>query len=746
MKKSFFLIFFIHIVSCVVATNQNLEDKFPVDYVNPYIGNISHLLVPTYPTVHLPNSMLRIYPVREDYSSNYISALPLIVPDHRKGSVINIIPSRGTIPSDLNQIKLSYDNEVIKPYLYDTYLDEIGVNVKFVPSHQSALYIFQLDRTSEQFSLSFPINTGKIFINGNSIYGYEYLVDGESKVYFYAESSVNITDSLCNENAKTILFPLDTSSIQIKYGVSFISLDQAKNNLYREIKDLNFEQLIKKARDIWNKELGKIEVKTITDIDDLRVFYTALYRTFERPILISEDGCYYSAFDKKVHPDGGKGFYVDDWYWDTFRATHPLRILIDNHKESDILNSIISMPDYMREGEKWLPQFPKITGDSHGMNCNHGIISICDALYKGVEGINIEKAFEVSEAAVINKTLIPWSGAKAGELDKFYYQHGYFPALKPNEVEYVKDVTSNEHRQAVAVTLGTSYDHWALSRIAKLLCRKDKEDFYKSHSFNYRNLFNKETLFFHPKDSAGLFIPDVDYRFDRGRGARHYYDENNAYTYRWDVQHNIVDLIDLMGGDESFVKELDALFTTSLGMGKFNFYRIFGGDQTGNVGQFSMGNEPSFHIPYLYNYVGYPWKTQKMIKKLLNMWFRNDLMGVPGDEDGGGMSAFVVFSQLGFYPITPGLPIYTIGTPSFSYAKIMLSNGNFLEIKAKNISDSNKYIQSVKINGEKWNIAWFTHEHIKNGGIIEFEMGNKPNYNWGNTPFKDTNYYRDELY
>ncbi|MDT8402931.1 MAG: GH92 family glycosyl hydrolase, partial [Bacteroidales bacterium] len=191
-----------------------------------------------------------------------------------------------------------------------------------------------------------------------------------------------------------------------------------------------------------------------------------------------------------------------------------------------------------------------------------------------------------------------------------------------------------------------------------------------------------------PKDAQGNFIQPFDYRFSGGQGARGYYDENNGWTYRWDVQHNIPDLISLMGGKEAFVNNLDATFREPLGRSKFEFYAQLP-DQTGNVGQFSMANEPSLHIPYLYNYAGQPWKTQKMIHKLVNDWFRNDLMGIPGDEDGGGMSAFVVFSMMGFYPVTPGMPEYAIGSPFFEETTIRLENGNSFVVRAKNFSQDN---------------------------------------------------------
>ncbi len=222
-----------------------------------------------------------------------------------------------------------------------------------------------------------------------------------------------------------------------------------------------------------------------------------------------------------------------------------------------------------------------------------------------------------------------------------------------------------------------------------------------------------------------------DYVFSGGQGAREYYGENNAWIYRWDVQHNIPDLIKLMGGNELFVKYLDEMFQQPLGRSKFDFYAQLP-DHTGNVGQFSMANEPALHIPYLYNYAGQPWMTQKRIHKLIGEWFRNDLMGVPGDEDGGGMSAFVVFSQMGFYPVTPGLTSYSIGSPFFQKVSMQLPNGKSFVIIGKNASAKNKYIQSAKLNGQPLNVPQLTHADVLKGGTLEFVMGDRANRNWGN--------------
>ncbi len=229
-----------------------------------------------------------------------------------------------------------------------------------------------------------------------------------------------------------------------------------------------------------------------------------------------------------------------------------------------------------------------------------------------------------------------------------------------------------EKRQPIPVTLGISYDFWTLAELAKELGKTEDYKLFAPKAKDYKNLWNKEKQLFIPKDNKGNWI-DIDPKSAGGRGYREFYDENNAWTYAWDVQQDIEGLTDLLGGKKAAENRLDQLFREPLGMRKSDFY-VNGSNSTGMVGQFSMGNEPSFHIPYLYNYFDAPWKTQKRIRMLLDVWFKDNIFGMPGDEDGGGMSAFVVFSAMGFYPVTPGLPIYTIGSPIFETTTIDLPN------------------------------------------------------------------------
>ncbi len=722
---------------------QAVKEKSPAEYVNPYMGNISHMLVPTYPTIHMPNSMLRVYPERSDYNGDLLNGLPLMITSHRGSSAFNLSPFQGALSDIKPVIKFSYDLEEIHPYSYHVYLDEQETTVDYGLASQSAKYTIHFEKEKESH-LILNSRNGMLTWDGEAISGYQ-IIGNNTKVYIYLipkqkpekvqvldENTTLISGTKAEgRNASIVLsFSKSQSNLELPYGVSFINEQQAKSNYQREIKGRTVAELQEQGKQIWDEALGKMQVEGGSEADK-NVFYTSLYRSYERPVCISEDGRYYSAFDGQVHQDNGRPFYTDDWIWDSYRAHHPLRVLLNPKQEEDIIHSFILMAQQMEHN--WLPTFPEVTGDSRRMNSNHGVATILDASEKGLDNFDLEKAYQASKAAITEKTLAPWSGKPAGELDTFYKRNGFIPALRDGEEETIPEVSGFEKRQPVAVTLGTAYDEWCLAVLANKLDHQNDYKRFIKEALNYRNLFNSETNFFHPKDKNGEFIAPFDYRFSGGVGARNYYGENNGWTYRWDVQHNVADLIDLMGGREAFIDNLDATFAEPMGRGKREFYTQLP-DQTGNVGQFSMANEPSLHIPYLYSYAGEPWKTQKRIKKLIHTWFRNDFMGVPGDEDGGGMSSFVVFSQLGFYPVTPGLPIYVIGSPFFEKSEVTLENGKTFTIIAENFSKDNKYIQSATLNGKNWDNPWFTHTDLENGGTLVLKMGNKANKDWGSKP------------
>ncbi|EJX01587.1 glycoside hydrolase, family 92, partial [gut metagenome] len=354
----------------------------------------------------------------------------------------------------------------------------------YAPSHQSAVYSLSFGKDAPAY-LVFNSRAGELSVDGNSVSGYQF-IDRKTKVYLYAEisekplksgvlleSGVSYSETKVNgKNAAIVMsFGEGIKELGVRYGVSFISEEQAKKNLHREIAAYDVDVVAKSARNAWNGALGKIKVTGGTD-DSKAVFYTSLYRCYERPICLSEDGRYYSAFDGKVHDDGGRPFYTDDWIWDTYRATHPLRAMIDSDRENDIINSYLLMAEQM--GDNWMPTFPEVTGDTRRMNSNHAVATVIDAYRKGLRGFELEKAYIACKKGIEEKTLIPWSAAPAGWLDDFYKENGYIPALRPGEKETVPNVSIWEKRQPIAVTLGTSYDEWCLSQIAQELGRSDE--------------------------------------------------------------------------------------------------------------------------------------------------------------------------------------------------------------------------------------------------------------------------------
>ena len=727
---------FFAVAALICACGGNSQKEY-VDYVNPYIGNISHLLVPTYPTIQLPNSMLRVYPGRSDYTSEKVNGLPVVVTNHRERSAFNLTPYQG---EELRNVRsYTYDNEKITPYSFSTELDDNNMAVKYALSHQSAIYSIEFRSADKPVYIMVNSKRGAMHADAKAISGHQRL-SGNTNVYLYIEPEQTPVATAILEDNKLVeksdaegenacavwRFADGTKQVNLRYGISFISCEQAKKNLEREQKDFDVDALAAAGREVWNRALSRIAVQGGTE-DEKTVLYSSYYRTFERPICMSEDGRYFSAFDGKVHEDNGVPFYTDDWIWDTYRAAHPLRLLIDQDIEEYIIDSYLRMAEQM--GNMWMPTFPEVIGDTRRMNSNHAVVTVADALAKGLK-IDLEKAYEACRKGIEEKTLAPWNSARAGWIDSFYHEKGYIPALRQGEPENDPNVTPWEKRQPIAVTLGTAYDQWCLHLLAKALGKDDAAAYYLKCARNYRNVFHPETAFFHPKDKDGNWIEPFDYRFSGGMGAREFYGENNGWVYRWDVPHNVADLVALMGGKEKFVANLDRTFSEPLGTSKFSFYSQLP-DHTGNVGQFSMANEPSLHIPYLYNYAGAPWKTQKRIRQMLKTWFRNDLMGIPGDEDGGGLTSFVVFSSLGFSPVTPGSASYNIGSPLFTNAKITLSSGKIFEIEAVNASTENKYIQSATLNGQEWNKPWFSHDDIKNGAKLVLIMGDKPNKEWG---------------
>lgn len=738
MKK---IIIIVGLSFCSITTSLAQEDF--TKYVDPTIGNVAQFLVPTYPTMQLPNQMLRMFPVKKDYISDQIDAFPLQVIRHRKPGIFQMKVSLGEITQESweNKMNIDHDLEVYRPWLYSTYLIDDDIRVSFTPAKKTAIYKMNFPENSSKNILIMGSSDMTIDSNKSNAYSLTekltYKTRGTSPetrvmlVYVFAKivdadnkeiKNVNITSA----NGKiSISFPREVSSaVYFKYAVSYISKAQAKINFEKELASNSFEDLIIEGKKAWEKVINQIQVEGGTN-PQKRSFFTSLYRTYERMVDINEYGKYYSGYDNKIH-QSDRPFYVDDWVWDTYRATHPLRTILTPQMENDMLNSYTLM--YEQSG--WMPTFPQVQGNHMCMNSYHSGALFIDAFRKGLKDYDVQKAYEGIKKNMTQATFIPWrQGTPKLEIDDFYHKHGYFPALYPGEEETIPMMDGFEKRQAVAVTMGISYDFWALGEFSKEL---DKNDDYKAFSLkgnDFKKLWHKEHRLFMPKDSIGNWIA-IEPKSAGGKGYRDYYDENNGWTYAWDVQHDIEGLTRLLGGKNAAEERLDQLFREPLGMKKNEFY-VNGSNSTGLVGQFSMGNEPSFHIPYLYNYFDAPWKTQKRTRFLLDVWFKDNIFGIPGDEDGGGMTAFVVFTSMGLYPVTPGLPYYDITSPIFEKTTINLKNGKKFTVIAKGASRTKKYIQKAFINDIEILSPFITHKQIMEGGTLKLVLDELPNKDWG---------------
>lgn len=725
---------------------QPARQKEPVDYVNPNIGTIGHLLTATIPYVQVPHGMARLAPVttpgmQDRYLADKIFGFP--------AGPATLTAYRGELSVDPARTASNYDHdfETATPYWYKVRLDDSDIVAEFTATPLAAYYRFTFP-SGPHAHLGFNLRNGAIDVAGpRSVSG-----SGDSgrdegtngvHFYFYAEFSTpmagyrtwngsNLSEDP-KQSGQRIGFATDFAAragerVGVRIGLSYISVEQARQNLAKEIPDWGFDLVKAKARAAWNKALSALLVKGGTE-RQRTIFYTALYRTLCRMTDITEDGRYYSGYDHKVHLADGHDFYVDDGLWDTYRSAHPLSLLVEPARQTDMIRSYIRM----FEQSGWMPSFPSVGGDRAVMIGHHSTAFIADAYAKGYRDFDVATAYAGMKKNAVEATMLPWRRGALTQLDKVYFDKGYFPALAKDENETVKDVHPFERRQAVSVTLENCYDDWCLAQVAKGLGKQDDYAYFLKRAHNYANLFDARTGFMAPKSADGEWVQGFDPRLGGGQGGRAWFAECNAWVYTWHVQHDPAGLMALMGGPEKFAAKLDQLFQEPYGTSKFTFLGQFP-DMTGLIGMYPQGNEPAFHIPYLFNYCGQPWKTQRRVREIMDVWYGDGPLGICGDEDGGAMSSWYVLSAMGFYPVTPGQPAYEIGSPLFEETRIALEKGKVFTVKAENVSAQNKYIQSATLNGKTWNKPWFAHSDLAAGGTLVLVMGPRPNPAWGSAP------------
>ncbi len=478
----------------------------------------------------------------------------------------------------------------------------------------------------------------------------------------------------------------------IKVGISSVSAEGAKENLDAEIKDFNFENIAALAKKAWNKELSCFDIEG-TD-KQKTIFYTGLYHAFIQPNNIADVSGNYLATDNSIKNAPDKKHYSTFSLWDTYRAAHPLYTLVQEERTAGFINSMLRQ--YQTYG--YLPIWQLWGTDTYTMIGNHAIPVIVDAYFKGIKGFDYQLAYEAVKAS--SKT--SHKNAPFNVLDKY----GFFP----------EDIQT----QSVSITLEIAYNDWCVAQMAKKMGKDDDYKFFLKRSESYKNMFDKRIGFFRAKDSNNKWLNPFNPLAYGGNGGFPF-TEGNAWQYLWYVPQDVYAFADLFGGDKNFTQKLDTFFTLKAKPEDVN------NNASGFIGQYAHGNEPSHHIVYLYDFTNEPWKAQMYSAKIMNELYNDQQSGYSGNEDCGQMSAWYIFSAMGFYPVNPANSVYCLGSPQLPKATINLANGKQFKIITNYAGGENIYIQKIVLNGKPYKKNYITHNDIVAGVTIEFFMGTKPN-------------------
>ena len=709
-------------------------------YVNPFIGTGAidgGLSGNNYPGATSPFGMIQLSPDTSE-APNWGDASGY---DYNRNTIFGFSHTRlsGTGASDLIDITLmptssgrtssafTHDEEKARPGYYQVMLKDEGINAELTTTQRNGIHRYQypagkdaeiildMDHSADKGSWGRRIINSQIrILNDHAVEGYRIITGWAKlrKIYFYMEfSSPILTSTLrdggrVHENTAVIngtnlhgcfrFGQLNGKPLTCKVALSSVSMENARQNMEQEAPHWDFDRYVAAADADWEKQLGKIEVKG-TEVQK-EIFYTALYHTMIQPNTMSDVNGEYMAADyttRKVA--NNETHYTTFSLWDTFRASHPLYTLLEPERVTDFVKSMIRQYEYYG----YLPIWQLWGQDNYCMIGNHSIPVITDAILKGIPGIDMEKAYE----AVYNSSVTSHPNSPFEVWEKY----GFMP--------------ENIQTQSVSITLEQAFDDWCVAQLAaKLNKDTDYQRFHKRSEY-YRNLFHPKTKFFQSKNDKGEWIEPFD-PYQYGGNGGHPFTEGNAWQYFWYVPHNIQALMELTGGTKAFEQKLDTFFTSTYKSEQMNH------NASGFVGQYAHGNEPSHHVAYLYNFAGQPWKTQKYVSHILNTLYNNTSSGYAGNDDCGQMSAWYVFSAMGFYPVNPADGRYIIGSPLLDECTLKLAGNKEFRIRTIRKSPEDIYIQSVTLNGKKHKDFFITHQDIMNGGTMVFKMGKKPS-GWG---------------
>ena len=705
MKISAFLLL-ISVLASIIQLKAQPRDFTKL--VNPFIGTVGSGNTFTGPV--LPYGMVQLGPYLS-YSS-----------DHKSGTIYGFSHTHlsgmagggNGVAGDILFLPLHDDihlnskfqtiNEKAQPGYYKVLLDDNPIDVELTATTRVGLHKYTFQK-SDHADILLKLENGELRVNGDELSGCN-----NNRVYFVAKFSRPFKSFLFTSNNKLVketntikgadikgFFRFDNAGaepILIKVAISMVSVEGAQNNLDNELVGWDFNQVKEDAQKAWNKELGKIEVEGGTQTQQT-LFYTSLYHSMIHPNIFMDYDRKFRSTNGKIYTATNFDNYTNFSLWDTFRALHPLYTIINRARTSQFIRTFLERYDH--NGRMLIMEFDGVEGAEPPMIGYHSLSVLADAYVKGIRNYDVPKAYEAMKR-VPNDSIRPEN--------KLYLQYGFIP--------------SDLKGQSVSRTLECSYDDWCVTRLAQDFSAKDNLYFTQRGDF-YTNVFSKEVNFMRGRKSNFQFVSD----FDPNETINHY-TEANAWQYSTFVPQDIGGLKTLMGGDKIFEAWLDSCFSAKTDYSKINLR-----DVTGLIGQYAHGNEPSHHIAYLYNYVGAPWKTQKIVRQILTTLYKNTPDGIDGNEDCGQMSAWYVMSAMGIYSVTPGLEYYTIGSPLFEKVKINLENGKSFVIRADKNSDKNMFIRSARLNGKPYSMTYLKDSEIQNGGELVFEMGSQPNKSWG---------------
>ena len=491
-------------------------------------------------------------------------------------------------------------------------------------------------------------------------------------------------------------FDFETSKnpeLVVKVALSAVSTEGALKNLRAEASGRTFDELAATARENWNRELDCFQVEGTED--QKAMFYTSLYHTMINPSVYMDVDGKYRGLDHNIHQAEGFTNYTIFSLWDTYRAEHPFLNLIAPRQNADMVESMIKHEQQSVHG--MLPVWSLMGNENWCMSGYHGVSVLADAIAKGVYS-NVDEALP----AMVSTSTVPYYEGVAD-----YMKLGYVPLDKSGT--------------AASSTLEYAYDDWTIYQTALRAGDRETADAYYKRALNYRNIYDPALGFARPRYSNGSFKKEFDVLQAYGEG----FIEGNSWNFSFHVPHDVFGLIDVMGGEKAFLDKLDKLFSMHLPEKYYEKNEDITEDCL--VGGYVHGNEPSHHVPYLYAWTSQPWKTQYWLREILNKMYQNDINGLGGNDDCGQMSAWYIFSVMGFYPVCPGTDQYVLGAPYLPYLKLTLPNGKVLEIKAEGVGDKNRYVRSLKWNGEAYDKLYITHEDLMQGGVLEFKMSASPN-------------------